>query len=520
MLDNKMLLDAIGGVRPEYILDAQQVLGYCSVSPRKRHKKLWRTILLAAVIAALLGATAYATGFFGLKDRTVEMPADSTGAARQAVIPNGFIGSPTYMGSAEWWTYGLEREDANGENVQIPDYSFAQGNDTMRKTAELYNVLDQAMMDKLLEIAQNYNLQLYSEYISFLSLDELYKLSGISPFMDGLESTHHAGYVFADGSFKDEFTVESNGLYFSCSLHKIHSGSVYPYGGSMYGASSYEEYLYTTRQGYDVGIGQSESMLNGKLVKSANISYANEAQDCFIELCYDIPSAKELESLGLSEKQFNEAFADKIEFSALCQQNEAAQSIISVSRGAEDNRDAMERLIEFQNSPVFQAGKEFQSFFTATFYDLFFNGTYGMEGYADIDQKLDTLSAKYGLTYATGKHQGNEFYDNATVYDNGAWYATLQENSYSTEYRIEYIPKTALYTGLLSFLDYEQYQRAWIYETSRGESLVIFTDGPEKEQRPGILYENDTAYVLLTHGAADPTRIENLAETVNWSQLH
>jgi hypothetical protein len=60
MLDNKMLLDAIGGVRPEYVLDAQQVLGYGSTKQRKSRKNLWRTILLAAVIAALLGATAYA----------------------------------------------------------------------------------------------------------------------------------------------------------------------------------------------------------------------------------------------------------------------------------------------------------------------------------------------------------------------------------------------------------------------------------------------------------------------------
>lgn len=60
MLNSDMLLDAMSGVRDEYVAQAQAALGYMGQGKRGRPRKLWRTVLMAAVIAALLAGAAYA----------------------------------------------------------------------------------------------------------------------------------------------------------------------------------------------------------------------------------------------------------------------------------------------------------------------------------------------------------------------------------------------------------------------------------------------------------------------------
>lgn len=521
MLNNEMLLEAIGGVRPEYVMEAQEALGYGEAKPRHSHKKLWRTALLAAVIAALLGVTAYAIGFFGMTDRRAELPASSSGTARYTVIPNGFQGSPTYLGSLEWWTFLDEQRGQQSGQPALPDPDLFQS-DELRSIARLYDVRDQAMMDKLQEIAGKYGLSLYSESVSFTDLEQLYALSGIAPFMPGLDSSQrHGGYVFADGSFKDECSLNVAGMELSATLYRIRSGSIYPYGGIMSGSGDWDEYLYTSSQGYELGIASVETTApqQGQV---AYLSYTDSRQDWFIELTYPLPDSDRLAHLGLDAQALNEALADAIDFSALCQQNEAAGEIIQVPHGVEDNRDALEKLLDFQSSSMFCAARDFQDFFTAAFYDPYFTGTYGMEGYPDIDAKLDELAAAYGLNYATVKATGNRSYPDAAVFDNGAWFANLKENN-SRSGRIEYIPKTALYTCLdkYSYTDFSEYHRIWPYETAQGESLILFSEGPEKQSRAGALYESETAWVLLTvpFYTLNPAHIENLAESISWSEL-
>ncbi|MBR1456498.1 MAG: hypothetical protein IJ594_04985, partial [Oscillospiraceae bacterium] len=54
------LLDAMDGVRQDYITEAAALLGYGAAPKRRVRGRLARTVLLAAAIAALLGVTAYA----------------------------------------------------------------------------------------------------------------------------------------------------------------------------------------------------------------------------------------------------------------------------------------------------------------------------------------------------------------------------------------------------------------------------------------------------------------------------
>lgn len=57
------LLQAMEGIGAEPVQEAGALLGYTGQKARKGRRKLWRTLLLAAVIASLLGVTAYAVGY-------------------------------------------------------------------------------------------------------------------------------------------------------------------------------------------------------------------------------------------------------------------------------------------------------------------------------------------------------------------------------------------------------------------------------------------------------------------------
>ena len=67
------LLKAMEGIGAEPVREAGALLGYTGQKARKGRRKLWRTLLLAAVIASLLGVTAYAVGYSIHQQRQQEL---------------------------------------------------------------------------------------------------------------------------------------------------------------------------------------------------------------------------------------------------------------------------------------------------------------------------------------------------------------------------------------------------------------------------------------------------------------
>ena len=68
MLNADMLLDAMQGIRPENVRKGEVFLGYTEEVRHVRHvrRKLWSTLLVAAIIVSLFTVTAYALGWFQL----------------------------------------------------------------------------------------------------------------------------------------------------------------------------------------------------------------------------------------------------------------------------------------------------------------------------------------------------------------------------------------------------------------------------------------------------------------------
>ena len=106
------LFENMGQIPDRFILEADAALGLTRRKQRKTGKrKLLRTLLIAAAITALLGATAYAMGLLGLSERIFPVE----GTEKVVVVPNGLKGTKTYEGTGEWWIWQDEHRNEAGE---------------------------------------------------------------------------------------------------------------------------------------------------------------------------------------------------------------------------------------------------------------------------------------------------------------------------------------------------------------------------------------------------------------------
>lgn len=502
-MNAEYLFEAIGGIDDRIILAVAEAM---ESGHRKRAKyssrKIIRIVLIAAIIMSFFVASAYGIMVWSRSYRQVELAPDSKGTARYAVIPNGFEGSATYTGSAQWWNYVTDYKDEHGDSL---DYSFTDGDDEKRSIAWLYRANTPELLDKLYEIADEYKLELYTETLSFDNPQRMYELSGMGSFIKDVSLENISGYVFKDASLHLSGVMKSDGQSLMFSLNKVKSGSIYPYSGPMVHAGEWEELSCTTELGYDV-----------------TICLFDDDEGCIFYLSPDREKHIEIFINNLDEGDIFAVvahIADKIDFDALCKDNTQVKGILDVPRGAMENRTAMQRLTDFGNSDMFTAAREFQSFYTETFYGVCFDGTHGMPGYEDIDEKLETLAVEYELNYARSKYVTDTIFGSTTVWDNGAWYA---HGSFADGrgYNMHYIPKDALYTRMVHYIEFEEYQRAWLYTPENmAESIVIFSHGPEKISGTYLFHETDNAYILVQVYSLDPAELESKANEINWLDI-
>lgn len=505
MITKNELFDAVGAMDDRYLLEAAQALGLGQTRVRPR-RLLWRTLLIAAALTALMTATAYAAGLFGLSARRIELPAE-TGAVTYTILsPNGLEGSDTYRGTAAWWTWLRAYQAEHPDYPKNFDLAFARGDDAYRSTCRLYGAYDKEVADQLYALAKQYGLKLYTDSVFAMNEEDFYALSGCEPYLGEANGGIAYGYVFADGSFKNEGGLLLDGQRLDYTLHRVATGSLYPYqSGGLWSDEPYEEWEYTTARGDAVDLVCFEGL-------GGRIFYVSPDGRLYVDLAL---SPAELDRTAL------EKIADLMDFDAVCRTGSAAKKAIEVPRGAESNRDALQVMEDFAHSSVFRANKDFAAFFTATFYGSSFTGVHGQEGYADIDETLEALAEEYGLQYATAKTTGNDFSDEAQVYDNGAWCAPgrVGDGPNALAYTLHYIPKTALYTRLDKFADFADYARVWSYRTGSGDTVTLACEGPEKRSGAYVLYESDEAYVLMSCHNSLPHLMEQMADAIEWRDL-
>lgn len=271
MLTPVELLNAMGGIKEEYVLEAQEAMGYTAEVRRRSHRKVWRVALIAAVIAALLSVTAYALGWLGLNERSFDTPSPTFSTPRlpqrqTEAVPqeteeiahwvsmNGYKDSAEYKANAEWVAFYWDYVQ-NGEHDFSDDFPEGEEQDYV-EICHYYGCYDKTMADKLFEIAERYGLKLHTWRYTPSTLREFYATAGTGSFL--MENVQGKGYVYEDGSFVLQGEVRPYGLpesgsaldrVFSFYVNKNLAGTVIPYFSSSDDPETYTEWEYTNQHG-------------------------------------------------------------------------------------------------------------------------------------------------------------------------------------------------------------------------------------------------------------------------------
>ena len=268
-MTKEQFFDAFGQIDGAYVLAAGDAIYGKTETARVSYKKLVRTLIIAAVIAALLTLTAYAAGLFGLTGRVINDPGGSvlSGEAGEAVDRlravhhrdyvslGGVIGSAEYQAAAEWLAFKggyADKKTAEQTEQGQPYYewrdlerSFAADNET-KEICRLYQVWDETMWAKLQEIAARYGLALHTERRAIANA--------------GDQSREHGAYE--DGSFHISAAAIIGQERYLYEVYLEKSGCLPCDDMTAGGACEYEEWEYTAGRGDKVSIAVRDMSTN------------------------------------------------------------------------------------------------------------------------------------------------------------------------------------------------------------------------------------------------------------------
>ena len=525
MLDAYFLLNAMSGIHDEQVKETGEFLGVlCSSRKSHAYSKLWRTLLIAAAIAALFTVTAYAMGWFGLRERTLELTTltDSTCAAAEAprrwLSLNGYTDSPEYAANLDWLAFWHEY---TASNTVDDDADFTAGMDEATvNTCRFYGVYDEAMLEELKTIAENYGLALHTRQVSPMNLRDFYLAAGTGEFLPGGEA---AGYVYEDGSFKLEGSVYPNkgssgkGSFFT--LTKTLSGTIVPLWYPIEEPEEYSQWEYTNIYGDNVLICFDEGR--------DDLCILFESDGIFIQLGSSSPA----------DPQDCEALADCFVFHELLK-TEVDLTVASHGPTVYREHGMAATLTDFLESPEGMAANEYYAYAQGLKQSW---GPYSPWTDSLLLEKYSALSEKYslnpgsGLTMVLSSDQdlsvpegsmgisSEEFadlgynerlaesFDLLFIYDNGA----IQAQGGLAAWL--YIPKGALSFSLSREVAAD-YSEQWFYLTDCGETVCIAADLPESERSPVILYETERGWLLgrlnWYHSAYEP---ETAADEIDYT---
>lgn len=232
-------------------------------------KVLRRALCLAAVIALLLafGITAYAAGWFGLRDAVIGRFVVNNGIDKdyytQFMSLQGYSDSPEFKALCEWQSF-LEDYDSDGSILS----SIGNSSTDFDEKYRYYRCYTQEMADEIDRICEKYSLSLLTDAEFFESEDGFFEAAGVGQVCTrqgkGFENAFYPGYVHNDGSFhfEGEATFTGDGAawpypisyQFDRSMKGSFSSTVLNIGD----AEDYEEWAYTTKNGVELTLAQSD----------------------------------------------------------------------------------------------------------------------------------------------------------------------------------------------------------------------------------------------------------------------
>ena len=318
-MTKERFFDAFGQIDGAYVLAAGDALYGKTETAHVSYKKLVRTLIIAAVIAALLTLTAYAVGWFGLTGRVINDPSGSalpseagevvdrlrTVHHRDYISLGGVTGSAEYQAAAEWLTFKGDHADKKTAEQTEQGQPYYEWRDLERSFApdeeakeicRLYQVWDGTMWAKLQEIAARYGLALHTERQAIANAGDQSREYGA--YEDG--SFHiSAAAVIAQERYLYEVYLEKSGC---LPCDDMTAG----------GPCEYEEWEYATGRGDTVSIAVRDVSTNAAWAQyELLVFYPGDGAVMTVRASYGCQRGEG------DEKLFAENLADSIDFSAV-----------------------------------------------------------------------------------------------------------------------------------------------------------------------------------------------------------
>ncbi len=318
-MTKEQFFDVFGQIDGTFILAAGEALYGKPETARVSYKKLVRTLIIAAVIAALLTLTAYAAGWLGLTGRVITstgysaLPGEAgetvdrlrTVHHRDYVSLGGVIGSTEYQAAAEWLTFKgdyADKKTAEQTEHGQPYYEWRDlergfaPNGKAKEICRLYQVWDGTMWAKLQEIASRYGLALHTERRAIENA--------------GDQSREHGAYE--DGSFHISASAMLAQERYLYEVYLEKSGCLPCDDMTAGGADEYEEWEYTTSRGDKVSIAVRDVSTNDAWAQyELLLFYSGDGAVMTVRASYVYQHGEG------NEKLFVESLADSIDFSAV-----------------------------------------------------------------------------------------------------------------------------------------------------------------------------------------------------------
>ncbi len=568
MLKKDMLMKALTDVDDEYIFETWAAMNSDSVKHGKNYKKMGRVMLIAAVVAALMAVTAYAAGWFSIKDRMVpsdvkidycEAPGveDKGPQSVKEMSPSGLWDSPAALALRDWndfrWKYVNNKDFVNGCDVSWVE------NEQQDNYRMIYGASNRTMMDKLLEISQDYGVRLHEKIAAVPNMAYLYKAAGVEPFLKTEPESFVPKYIFEDGSFSCEGVINGIGV----SLTRNTADTLANGSYSMPADTEFEEWQYKT----------VEDTVSIALEKNKNSQGGYDAFVFFEKNGYTVCASGRFSEF---DKGAAEKMADSFDYSKLCEGEPNLSLVLDTKPKNAKPKEKLLTLKDFMETPEYKAAEEFNLAYCEYAdklpeHEAFARGLKDYKYYGEFpgkDAEIDKMreqavsnydlispeknkavwgtlyipsdmtdvitspiSTKYlgeGITpYDIFEEADEEMYKQwlnmeklpfegdpraLVMYDNGAYMLSGIRDIY-------YIPKGDFFPLMPLFLTDEE--KSWAYDTACGEQVFISVGGKAPyplRSYSVILYETDNAYVLVSAGG-ESYEIEMAADSIDFTKF-
>ena len=231
----------------------------------KKTRKLGRILLIAAALTVLLSVTAYAVYELVIDQYVIDQPAPyeviqqdpaAPEEAAEQVSPRsrislvGYQGTPEYKAFTEWEAW---------QTANPVDWAAMGVDDSYTEvdlSHQLYGCSLPEQADALDAIMEKYGLTLHTTMAGYDKTATLYDALGTESFYTDAVAGASNGYIYDDGTFKDEGrrVVLSDGRAVDMTVFVSAKGSFSTISGTIDLSQSYDEWSYTTASGVTVDL--------------------------------------------------------------------------------------------------------------------------------------------------------------------------------------------------------------------------------------------------------------------------